>query len=115
MSEYIHGSTDAREIARLGIDAVKLHNLYAVKDTPLAEQFVSGRVTLMERDDYVRTVVDILEILPPAMVVERVSGESPPNYHVGPAWCLDKPALKEALEAEFSRRETYQGRCYSQV
>lgn len=103
----------AREIARLGIDAVKLHNLYAVKDTPLAEQVESGQVTLMERDDYVRTVVDILEILPPAMVVERVSGESPPNYHVGPAWCLDKPALKEALEAEFSRRETYQGRCYS--
>lgn len=103
----------AREIARLGIDAVKLHNLYAVKDTPLAEQVESGRVTLMERDDYVRTVVDILEILPPAMVVERVSGESPPNYHVGPEWCLDKPALKAALEAEFTRRDTYQGRRFS--
>ena len=28
----------AREIARWPIDAVKLHNLYAVRDTPLADQ-----------------------------------------------------------------------------
>ncbi|MBL9084808.1 MAG: TIGR01212 family radical SAM protein [Planctomycetales bacterium] len=105
----------AREIARLNIDAVKLHNLYAVKGTPLADQVEAGQVTLMERDEYVRTVVDILEILPPTMVVERVSGESPPNYHLGPAWCLDKPGLKAALEAEFERRDTYQGRCYSAV
>ena len=28
----------AREVARLQVDAVKLHNLYAVKDTPLADQ-----------------------------------------------------------------------------
>lgn len=100
----------ARELARLNVDAVKLHNLYAVKDTPLADQVAAGRVQLMELDDYVRTVVDILEILPPTMIVERVSGESPPNYHVGPAWCLDKPALRAALEAEFTRRDTHQGR-----
>src|SRR5204863_4356501 len=28
----------AREIARLRLDAVKIHNLYAVKNTPLADQ-----------------------------------------------------------------------------
>ena len=28
----------AREIARLGFDAVKIHNLYAVKNTPLADR-----------------------------------------------------------------------------
>lgn len=102
----------AREIARLNVDAVKLHNLYAVKGTPLGEQVERGEVTLMERDDYVRTVVDVLELLPPTMIVERVSGESPPNFHLGPAWCLDKVDVRRALEAEFSRRDTWQGRCY---
>ncbi|MCE9608107.1 MAG: TIGR01212 family radical SAM protein [Planctomycetia bacterium] len=100
----------AHEVARLGLDAVKLHNLYAVKDTPLAEQVLRGEVTLMERDDYVRTVVDILEILPATTIVERISGESPPNYHVGPAWCLDKPDIARALAAEFERRDTWQGK-----
>ena len=37
-----------RELARLGVDAVKIHNLYAVKDTPLAEQVARGEVELME-------------------------------------------------------------------
>ncbi len=66
----------AREVARLRVDAVKIHNLYAVKNTPLAEQVASGDVTLIERDEYLLTVVDFLELLPPTCVVERVSGLS---------------------------------------
>ena len=100
----------ARELARVNIDAVKLHNLYCVKNTALADQVAAGEVQLMERDDYVRTVVDFLEMLPPTMVVERISGDAPPDYFIGPSWCLDKPAVKLAIEAEFERRDTWQGK-----
>jgi radical SAM protein (TIGR01212 family) len=100
----------AREIARLEFDAVKIHNLYCVKNTALADQVAAGEVELMERDEYVRTVVDFLELLPAHVVVERISGEAPPSYFVGPSWCLDKPAVKSALESEFARRDTWQGR-----
>jgi radical SAM protein (TIGR01212 family) len=109
-----HGDmlASAREVARLEIDAVKIHNLYAVKNTPLAEQVACGEVTLLNRDDYIRTLVDVLEILPPSCVVERISGEAPPDYFIGPSWCLDKPGVLKALEAEFGRRETWQGSMY---
>lgn len=100
----------ARELARIGVDAVKIHNMYCVKNTRLAEQVEAGEVTLMGREDYVQTVVDFLELTPPDVVVERISGEAPPDYFVGPSWCLDKPAVKQAIEAEFARRDTYQGR-----
>ncbi len=100
----------AREVARLNLDAVKLHNLYVVKNTRLADQYAAGEVTLMSREEYVASVVDFLEVLPPTCVIERVSGEAPPDYFVAPAWCLDKPALKAAIEAEFVRRNTWQGR-----
>ena len=66
----------ARELARLNVDSVKIHNLYAVKKTALEEQLAKGEVELMERDDYVRTVVDFIELIPPTMVVERISGEA---------------------------------------
>jgi radical SAM protein (TIGR01212 family) len=102
----------AREAARLGVDAVKLHNLYVVKNTPLAEQVAAGQIKLMSRDDYLRTVVDFLELLPPQCIVERISGEAPPNYLVGPNWCLDKNGLRAALDAEFTRRDTWQGRTF---
>jgi radical SAM protein (TIGR01212 family) len=100
----------AREIARQNPDAVKIHNLYAVKKTPLADQVERGEVTLMERDEYVRTLVDFLELLPPTMIVERVSGDAPPDYLIGPNWCLDKPGLLNALEQEFQTRDTWQGK-----
>lgn len=102
----------AREVARLGLDAVKIHNMYCVKNTRLAEEVAAGTVQLMEREDYVRTLVGFLELLPPEMVVERISGDAPPDYFVGPSWCLDKPAVKRAVEAELERRDTWQGRLY---
>jgi uncharacterized protein len=99
----------ARELARLGIDAVKIHNLYCVKNTPLADQVASGEVRLMEREEYVQTVVDFIELLPPTMIVDRISGDAPPDYFIGPTWCLDKPAVKAAVWAEFARRQSFQG------
>jgi radical SAM protein (TIGR01212 family) len=102
----------AREVARLRPDSVKIHNLYAVKNTPLGEQVAAGEVELMGRDEYIRTLVDFLELLPPDCVVERISGEAPPDYFIGPAWCLDKPAIRTAFFAELARRDTYQGRLF---
>lgn len=103
----------ARELVRLDIDAVKIHNLYAVRNTPLAEQVQRGEIRLMERDEYVDALVDFLELLPPRMVVERISGDAPPKYLVAPAWCSDKPAFRAALDAEFRRRDTWQGKHYA--
>lgn len=100
----------ASELTRLGIDSVKIHNLYAVKNTPLADQVRRGEITLMERDDYIRTLVDFLELLPPTVVVERISGDAPPDFLLGPTWCLDKPGVRAALQTEFERRDTWQGR-----
>src|SRR5262249_31370270 len=105
----------ADEMARLKIDAVKVHNLYAVKRTSLGEQVERGEVTLMERDEYVSTLVDFLERIPPTTIVERTSGDAPPDYFIGPQWCLEKQATRNAIEAEFVRRDTWQGRLYSQA
>ena len=99
----------AREVGRLGIDAVKIHNLYCVKNTPLAEQVARGEVGLMERGEYVQTLVDFIELLPPTVIVDRISGDAPPDYFIGPTWCLDKPAVRTAVLAEFARRDTCQG------
>ncbi len=102
----------ARELSRLQIHSVKLHNLYAVRNTPLAEMVARGEVQLPQFEDYVNIVVDFLELLPPECVIDRLSGDAPPQYLVGPNWCLDKTAIRAAVEAEFRRRGTFQGSKY---
>lgn len=105
----------ARELARLRVDSVKLHNLHAVRNTPLAEMVVSGKVRLAGLEEYAGYVVDFLEELPPSCVIDRLSGDAPPQYLVGPSWCLNKSAVRAAIEAEFQRRDTWQGRRFQQA
>jgi len=99
----------ADEVARLNVDAIKIHNLYAVRNTPLADDVRTGKVKLLERDEYVQLLVDFLERVPATCRVERISGDVPKDYLVGPQWCLDKPAIRAAVDEEFERRDTWQG------
>jgi hypothetical protein len=99
----------AGELARLEIHSVKLHNLYAVKNTRLAELVERKEVHLPDFAEYVGWVVDFLEALPPDVVIDRLCGDAPKDYLMGPPWCINKSAVKRAVEDEFRRRGTWQG------
>jgi radical SAM superfamily enzyme len=72
--------------------------------------YQAGEVRMLERDEYVQVVCDFLERLPPGMVIHRLNGDAPPDYLVAPLWCLDKPGLLQAIEAELERRDSWQGK-----
>ena len=54
-------------------------------------------------------MADFLEVLPPSCVIDRLSGDAPRRYLVGPEWSLDKAAIRGAVEAELVRRGSWQG------
>ena len=57
-----------------------------------------------------KTVVDVLELLPPGTLIERLGGEGAAAVFPGAGLgAPDKPGLKNALDAEIRRRGTYQG------
>jgi uncharacterized protein len=99
----------ALALASLPVDGVKLHNLHVVIDTPLARDYRQGAVRLLERDEYIGVVCDFLERLPARVVIHRLTGDAPPDYLVAPLWCLDKPGLLQDIQAELTRRGTWQG------
>ncbi len=102
----------AQEVVRLGFDSIKLHNLYAVRGTPLGDEVLAGKVQMMSREDYIRIVVDFLERVAPEVIVERVSGDAPPDYLIEPQWCLEKSLLRRLIDEEFATRRTRQGSHY---
>lgn len=99
----------AQTLANLELHSVKPHNLYAVKNTVLADQVAAGQVRLPELAEYVGWLVDFLERLPGRFVIERLCGDAPRDYLVGPVWCLNKAGVRRAVDAEFHRRGTWQG------
>jgi radical SAM protein (TIGR01212 family) len=103
-------------LASLPIDAVKIHNLHVVRDTPMAQQYERGEVRMLEFAEYVQLVCDFLERLPSRLVIHRLNGDAPPDYLVAPLWCLDKPGLLRAIDAELARRDSWQGqRCQPEL
>ena len=102
----------AREVARLNPESVKLHNLYVVRDTKLADFWTSGNLVLPTLEEYASMVVDFLELLPPDIVIERISGEADADYLVAPDWAGIKHAARNAIDQEFRRRNSCQGKKY---
>ena len=110
--EDMLATTDA--CVTFGMDAIKIHNLHVVRDTPMEQMYRNGEIPLFEFDEYVTLVCDVLERLPPGMVIHRLNGDAPPDYLVAPMWCLDKARFLATIEREFHRRGTRQGvKCVS--
>jgi radical SAM protein (TIGR01212 family) len=100
----------ADALAAMPIQGVKIHNLHVVRNTPMEKMYHAGEVPMLEREEYVEVLCDFLERLSPAMVIHRLSGDAPPDYLIAPKWCLDKPALLRAVQEEFERRQSWQGK-----
>jgi radical SAM protein (TIGR01212 family) len=93
---------------RLGIDAVKIHQLHVLTGTRLAEQYLAGELALLERDDYLGLVCDFLERLDPRIMIQRLFGDGN-KILIAPLWGTKKSHLLAAVTNELERRGTRQG------
>jgi radical SAM protein (TIGR01212 family) len=99
----------ARTLARLPVQGIKIHSLLALKGTALGDLYEKGQISLMSRNQYVTTVCDILEILPPEMVVQRLTADGYKDIFLGPAWAVNKMEVLNEIDWELKRRDTWQG------
>lgn len=97
-------------VARLPIDGIKLHLMHIMRDTVMARQYAAGEIELMSREQYVETVCDVLELLPPRVVIQRMHADAPADVLVAPDWCLDKPGVLNDIRTTLERRDSWQGK-----
>ena len=102
----------ARAVAHMDVQGIKLHLLHLMRKTPMVKQYEAGLLQFLEQDQYVRLIVDALEMLPPEMVIHRLTGDSPPDLLIGPLWSRNKWEVLTAIDRELVRRETWQGKKY---
>jgi radical SAM protein (TIGR01212 family) len=104
----------AQVIAGLPINGIKIHSLLALEGTELGERYKRGEITLPSREEYVATLCDILEILPPEMVMQRLTAEGYREIFLGPEWAKNKLAVLNAIDGELKRRDSWQGMRYKE-
>ncbi|MGE5371054.1 MAG: TIGR01212 family radical SAM protein [Solirubrobacterales bacterium] len=102
----------ARALAETDIQGIKLHALHVLEGSALAADYQAGKIRFMDRSEYVDLLIEILEILPPDMVIQRLTGDGPRQTLLGPDWSLDKGWILNELDRRLRQRNTWQGRRY---
>ena len=97
-------------ISDLRVDGVKIHLLYVVKGTKLAEQYQNGGFTCLKQGEYVELVCDFLERLPPDMIIQRLTGDPHREELVAPLWSLKKTETLSMIDRTLEERDAWQGK-----
>lgn len=99
----------AYTIGQLDIHAVKLHLLHVLKGTALADMYERGDLRTLERDEYIGIICDQLELIPPKVIIERLTGDGDRSELIAPLWSRDKRRVLNGIDMEMARRNAYQG------
>lgn len=100
-------------ISSLPLTTVKFHQLQIIKNTVIERQYrrQPEDFRFFNLDEYINLVIDFLELLNPAIVVERFAGEVPPRFIAGPGWgALRYDQILQIIEQQLQKRNTWQGR-----
>lgn len=103
----------AKAVSKLGVHGIKIHLLHVLKDTPMEKMLEKGMFDLMDKDEYINLVCDQLEVLPPEMIVHRLTGDGKRDEMVGPLWSLKKWEVLNAIDDTMKARNSYQGIKYN--
>lgn len=102
----------ATALAGLGIDGIKIHSLYVLKESPLARLFQAGGYTTLEQETYVEWVTAFLERLSPNVVIQRLTGDPDASALLAPAWSLNKQQTLSLIQETLEAREAWQGKLF---
>lgn len=109
-----HMMATVKTVADLGLDGIKIHLLYVVRNTPLEQMYRQGGYRCLLQKEYVDLVCDTLERLPEEMVVQRLTGDPHPEELVAPGWSLRKGETLNLIKSVLEERDSWQGKYYPQ-
>lgn len=98
-----------RDVSDLRPDQIKMHLLHVLKNTVLGDMYLTGEYCPMERERYISLIVDMLESLPPDVVVARLTGDGAPDDLLAPEWSRRKTTVINDIDKALYARQSMQG------
>lgn len=104
---------DIKETAKilnvLGVDEVKVHSLYIVKDTILAKMYESGQIKPVEYVDFERRIILFLRHLDKNIVIQRLLGRVPEEDSVFCNWGKSWRKIHDEIITKMNYNRIVQG------
>ena len=100
----------AKILSATGIDQVKCHSLYILKDTKMGEWYEKGIIEPVTLDNFLERTIAFLEYLSPDIVIQRLIGRAPEERSLFCNWETSWWKVVELLEERMKNQHSYQGK-----
>ena len=97
-------------VAHSGSQGVKFHLLHLMKGTKMVEQYESGELKLLSKEDYIDLICKGIAMIPEEMVVHRLTGDAPRASLIGPMWSLKKWEVLNDIDKALVDNDIWQGK-----
>lgn len=98
-----------RHLGSVHVDGVKLHLLHILRGTDLVREYADGRIQMLELDAYIDILEQCLAVLPPDVVIHRLTGDGAKRDLIAPLWSADKKRVLSAIQKRFEQDGVMQG------
>ncbi len=104
----------AKLVSSLRAEGIKIHPIYVMKNTKLANLYLEGSFRPLDLESYAYYASRMLELLPADVVVHRLTAEAEKEKLLAPDYCVYSRKLEviEAIEKELESRNSFQGALY---
>ena len=96
--------------AMLPISGVKLQLLHVLKGTVLNDQYEASPFRLPSLEEYCDLIAEALALLPPDIVIHRLTGDGPRALLTAPLWSTDKKRVLNTILRRLRERDLWQGK-----
>lgn len=99
-------------ISNLPVSYLKIHQMQFIGNSTLGNAFINnpGDFNFFNLEEYIDLVVDFVEILNPAIVIERFASQAPSELLLAPRWGLKNFELTRLVEVRLAERDSWQGK-----
>lgn len=87
-------------IGRSGADGIKLQLLHVLKGTDLEKEYLAGKFKTLSLERYTEILKKCLAVLPPDMVIHRITGDGDKKKLIAPLWSRDKKKVLNYINKE---------------
>lgn len=94
-------------------DGIKLQLLHILKDTDLLKDYEKGLIKPLSMEEYIDILCDCIEVLPPNVVVHRLTGDGDKKLLVAPLWSANKKRVLNSVSKAFCERNVTQGKYHN--
>lgn len=99
-----------KTVCKTDIDGIKLQLLHVLKNTDLGETYDKNPFKILSRDEYFDLLAKCIEVIPPNIVIHRLTGDAPKKLLIEPKWSADKKSVLNALNRYFNEHDVLQGK-----